>query len=86
MTCLLVLSRAVQAAIIPGRTRLVMLESPTNPRMQICDITSIAKMAHEVRNVFGLTLLMLSQLISSAKSCVLVASGKTRYLIVICLS
>jgi hypothetical protein len=33
--------RAVKAAIIPGKTKLVMLESPTNPRMQICDIRAI---------------------------------------------
>lgn len=36
---------AVRAAIVPGKTKLVMLESPTNPRMQICDIAAIAKMA-----------------------------------------
>lgn len=39
--------RAVMAAIQPGKTRLVMLESPTNPRMQICDIKAICAMAHE---------------------------------------
>ncbi|KAI3436663.1 hypothetical protein D9Q98_006079 [Chlorella vulgaris] len=38
---------AVKAAIIPGKTKLVMLESPTNPRMQICDIRAICTMAHE---------------------------------------
>ncbi|PRW56037.1 cystathionine beta-lyase [Chlorella sorokiniana] len=37
---------AVRGAIVPGRTRLVMLESPTNPRMQICDIQAICEMAH----------------------------------------
>jgi cystathionine beta-lyase/cystathionine gamma-synthase len=26
---------AVKAAIIPGKTQLVMVESPTNPRMQV---------------------------------------------------
>lgn len=26
---------AVKAAILPGKTRLVMVESPTNPRMQV---------------------------------------------------
>ncbi len=35
--------RAVRGAIVPGRTRLVMLESPTNPRMQICDIQAICE-------------------------------------------
>lgn len=36
---------AVRAAIIPGKTTLVMVESPTNPRMQICDIAAIAAIA-----------------------------------------
>lgn len=36
---------AVAAAIVPGRTRLVMLESPTNPRMQICDLAAVAAAA-----------------------------------------
>ena len=40
--------RAVQSAIIPGRTTLVMLESPPNPRMQICDIQPLCALAHEV--------------------------------------
>ena len=39
-------ARAVRGAIQPGRTKLVMLESPTNPRMTICDIRAIADMAH----------------------------------------
>ncbi|KAL4442966.1 hypothetical protein ABPG77_008457 [Micractinium sp. CCAP 211/92] len=38
---------AVRAAIRPGKTALVMLESPTNPRMQICDIKAICQIAHE---------------------------------------
>ena len=29
------------------KIRLVMLESPTNPRMQVCDIKAICQMAHE---------------------------------------
>ena len=37
---------AVQAALIPGTTKLVMLETPTNPRMQICDIAEIARVTH----------------------------------------
>ncbi|KAG2435866.1 hypothetical protein HXX76_007061 [Chlamydomonas incerta] len=36
---------AVRAAIQPGRTKLVLVESPTNPRMQICDIAAIAAMS-----------------------------------------
>ena len=42
------LSRAAREALIPGRTRLVMLESPTNPRMQICDLRTLTALAHEV--------------------------------------
>lgn len=34
------------AAVIKPWTKLVWLESPTNPRQQICDIRKIAKMAH----------------------------------------
>eukprot|EP00879_Flechtneria_rotunda_P019986 GHRR01021013.1.p1 GENE.GHRR01021013.1~~GHRR01021013.1.p1 ORF type:complete len:769 (+),score=330.87 GHRR01021013.1:305-2611(+) len=37
---------AVKAALIPGKTQLVMLESPTNPRMQVCDIRAIVAAAH----------------------------------------
>ncbi len=47
-SCQLVLCRAVQAAIQPGCTTLVMLESPTNPRMQICDLKALIDIAHEV--------------------------------------
>jgi cystathionine beta-lyase/cystathionine gamma-synthase len=36
--------RAVEAAL-SGRTRLVWLESPTNPRLLICDIAAIARLA-----------------------------------------
>ncbi|KAJ8534209.1 hypothetical protein K7X08_007533 [Anisodus acutangulus] len=34
------------ASVIKPSTKLVWLESPTNPRQQICDIRKIAKMAH----------------------------------------
>ncbi len=40
--------RPLRQAIIPGKTKLVMLESPTNPRMQICDIAALTAIAHEV--------------------------------------
>ena len=43
------LCRALRQALKPGLTRLVMLESPTNPRMQICDIKRLTELAHEVR-------------------------------------
>lgn len=39
--------RATRRAIIPGKTKLVIVESPTNPRMQICDIAAIAAMAKQ---------------------------------------
>ncbi|CAD7704679.1 unnamed protein product [Ostreobium quekettii] len=38
---------AVAASIRPGQTKMVMLESPTNPRMQILDIRKIVELAHE---------------------------------------
>ena len=36
---------AVRAAI-DARTSLVMIESPTNPRLQVCDVAAIAELAH----------------------------------------
>ena len=36
---------AVRAAIAPGRTKLVLVESPTNPRMQVCDLKAISELA-----------------------------------------
>ena len=44
----LLLCRAVRAAVQPGKTTLVMLESPTNPRMGICDIKALCKIARQV--------------------------------------
>jgi hypothetical protein len=44
------LRRAFRSALIPGQTKLVMLESPTNPRMQICDIAALTAVSHEVMN------------------------------------
>lgn len=38
---------AVRNAIIPGKTKMLMLETPTNPRMQICDIAQLSKIAHD---------------------------------------
>ncbi|NIZ91298.1 cystathionine gamma-synthase [Kineococcus rubinsiae] len=38
---------AVRAAIRPGRTRLVWLETPTNPLLTVGDIAAIAAIAHE---------------------------------------
>ena len=39
--------RAVRSAMQPGRTKLLMLESPTNPRMQVCDLKALAIIARE---------------------------------------
>ena len=39
---------AVKAALIPGKTKLLMLESPTNPRMQIADLRALCAAAHAV--------------------------------------
>ena len=39
--------RAVKQALRPGATKLLMLESPTNPRMQVCDLRALAEAAHE---------------------------------------
>ncbi|XP_054778479.1 cystathionine beta-lyase, chloroplastic-like [Prosopis cineraria] len=37
----------VKSTLERGRTRLVWLESPTNPQLKICDIRKISEMAHE---------------------------------------
>lgn len=37
---------AVEAAIIPGRTKLLWVESPSNPLMKISDIAALAALAH----------------------------------------
>jgi cystathionine gamma-synthase len=38
---------AVRAAIVPGKTRLVWVETPTNPMLNIGDIEALAGVAHE---------------------------------------
>jgi cystathionine gamma-synthase len=38
---------AVAAAIVPGRTRLVWVETPTNPLLGIADIAALATIAHD---------------------------------------
>ncbi len=38
-------NRNVRKGIIPGKTKIVMVESPTNPRMQICDVKAICDLA-----------------------------------------
>ena len=37
---------AVEAALQPGRTKLVWLETPSNPLWEVCDIAAIARLAH----------------------------------------
>jgi len=38
---------AVAAAVVPGRTRLVWVETPTNPLLGIADIAALAQLAHD---------------------------------------
>ena len=38
--------QAVAAAIVPGRTKLVWVETPTNPLLNIADIAALAEVAH----------------------------------------
>ena len=38
---------AISAAIIPGRTKLIWIETPTNPLLAIADIAAIADVAHD---------------------------------------
>ncbi len=38
---------AVAAAIVPGRTRMVWVETPTNPMLTIADIEALAAVAHD---------------------------------------
>jgi cystathionine gamma-synthase len=38
---------AVRAAIVPGKTKVVWTESPTNPLLSISDIAELSKLAHE---------------------------------------
>ena len=40
-------ARAIAAAIQPGRTKLVWIETPTNPLLNVADIAAIADVAHD---------------------------------------
>jgi len=42
---------AIAAAIIPGRTKVVWIETPTNPLLNIADIAAIADVAHAARAI-----------------------------------
>ena len=37
----------IAAAVVPGRTKVVWIETPSNPLLGICDIAAIADVAHE---------------------------------------
>ena len=39
---------AVEAALQSGRTKLIWLETPSNPLWEVCDIAAIAKLAHAI--------------------------------------
>jgi cystathionine gamma-synthase len=38
---------AIAAAIIPGRTKVIWIETPTNPMLAVADIAAIAEVAHD---------------------------------------
>lgn len=38
---------AVRAAVVPGRTRIIWAETPTNPLLTVVDIAALAQIAHE---------------------------------------
>jgi cystathionine gamma-synthase len=42
---------AVRAAIRPGSTRLIWLETPSNPLLQVLDLAAIAEIAHEAKAI-----------------------------------
>ena len=44
---------AVQAAIRPGETKLIWLETPSNPMWSLADIAAIAKLAHAAGAIVG---------------------------------
>ncbi|MEQ1615241.1 MAG: PLP-dependent aspartate aminotransferase family protein [Hyphomicrobiaceae bacterium] len=44
---------AVKAAIIPGRTRLVWLETPSNPTWSLSDIAAVSRIAHAAGAAVG---------------------------------
>ena len=44
---------ALKAAVVPGKTKLVWLESPANPTWQITDIAAAAEIAHAAGAILG---------------------------------
>lgn len=42
---------AIEAAIVPGKTRLLVAELPTNPYLRVLDLPAVAAIAHRVRGV-----------------------------------
>jgi cysteine-S-conjugate beta-lyase len=53
---------AVRQALTP-RTRLILIETPTNPFLRICDIRALAQVAHEARVVLAVDNSMLSPIL-----------------------
>ncbi|MEN9063349.1 trans-sulfuration enzyme family protein [Ponticoccus litoralis] len=45
---------AIEAAIIPGKTRIVWMETPSNPTWVVTDIAAISKVAHEAGALVGI--------------------------------
>ena len=42
---------AVRAAIVPGKTKIIWTETPTNPLLSISDIAELAKIAHDAKAI-----------------------------------
>ena len=45
---------AVEAAIIPGETKILWVETPSNPLMKVCDIAALVEIGHR----FGVTVIV----------------------------
>ena len=45
---------AVEAAIIPAKTKILWVETPSNPLMKVCDITALAELGHR----YGVTVIV----------------------------
>ena len=45
---------AVEAAIIPGKTKILWVETPSNPLMKVCDIAALAEIGHR----YGVTVIV----------------------------
>ena len=46
--------RAVAAAMRPGQTKVVWIETPANPTWQVTDIAAVADIAHRAGAILGI--------------------------------